>query len=120
MNNYCEVYVGTVTCDIRDGLWVWFPTVVHSLLMKEDGRFKVVYSEKNKHTLRAEVTEMCDNYKKAFEDAKKLLDSYTKEQMKATEDNIAKIMRYTDETKVVPTKRKVYDIDLNKETKCDN
>lgn len=110
-----EVYVGTVVCDIRDGYWVWFPTVVHSLLVKQNGRYKVIYSEKDQHIVRAKVTEVCDNYQDAFQDALEALKDLSKRDMDITEKNIARL--YTYSKKPIPDKRKIYETDLNKKGK---
>ena len=118
MDKLCEVYVGTVVCDIRDECWVWFPTVVHSLLVTEDGHYKVIYSEKDKHIVRAKVTDVCDNYQSAFQDALLALKDLSTRDMDITEQNVAKRLTYIKRT--IPDKRKIYEIDLNKEKKCDN
>lgn len=115
MDNICEVYVGSVNCDIRDDHWVWFPTVVHSLLVKENGRYKVIYSERDQHIVRAKVTDVCDNYQSAFQDALDALKALSKMDMDITEQNIARFYSYSN--KPIPDKRIVYEKDLNKERK---
>lgn len=116
MKTISEVYVGTINCDIRNGSWVWFPTVVHSLLVNENGRYKVIYSKKDKHIVRVKVTEVCDNYQSAFQDALCALKDLSEKDMETTEHNITK--QFSSLKPPIPNKRKIYKTDLNKEKQC--
>ena len=77
MQKLFDVYVARVVLDIKDGHFVWYPTVHKSILVNIDGRINVIYSEKDQHIVSKNCNDWFDNYDQAFAKAKAML-SYMK------------------------------------------
>ena len=85
-----EVFISRVVLDFDKEIttWVWYPTVQRSILTFENGKVRIVKSEKNYHTATNYIGDCYDNYEDAFKDAVERLKKYKDKDFITTEFNI--------------------------------
>lgn len=87
-----EVFISRVVVDFDKDIttWIWYPTVQRSILTFEDGKVRVIKSEKNRHTATNYIGDCYDNYEDAFKDAVERLKKYKDKDFVTTEFNIVR------------------------------
>ena len=91
-NKEFEVFISRVVVDFDKEIttWVWYPTVQRSILTFENGKVRIVKSEKNYHTATYYIGDCYDNYEDAFKEAVEQLKKYKDKDFVTTEFNIIK------------------------------
>ena len=124
-NKEFEVFISRVVVDFDKDIttWIWYPTVQRSILTFEDGKVRVIKSEKNRHTATNYIGDCYDNYEDAFKEAVEQLKKYKDKDFVTTEFNIIKQYedynpsgKYYDEVSKIRNlkKRKIVFEDLGK------
>lgn len=91
-----KIFIGKVEFDYIDNRWVWFPTVQESVMVNDNGHYKVVESETNYHLASYINGEGYDNYDRAFAQAINLLKDVKPQDMRMCEENYERIFNECD------------------------